>query len=814
MKNIWETCEFSEDITSSDFSNAKFAVELHEFLDKTADAVYQDPALFFANTFPTNQMKLLVKDSLVRLESGKGQPVTIINTGFGGGKTHSILLLHHIINSPARGLEFITRINLPSEYGVDKIPKAKMITIDCRKISKDTFWGEIADQLGEYEKFKDLDAGKIPVTDISILKPLFDEPVLLLIDELPQYLAKVDTIKIGNKTLADLTITFIMDLISVVSASEKSCMILTLTDKQKMYDSYAQRITSKTALKSKTMQDFRIDDIIENLGEAISRQTQVITPVQRSQIYDVVKARLVKKIDPIEREKTVTEYVKYYEKHGMPMRDAKERLTQSYPFHPSLIDTLYDRVSTIPNFNQTRGMFRLLARIIRLIVNEKPDCSIMGLSDVQLTNHGIADELTVNLGMKLRVVIDTDCIEHAQKLDESKRIKIVESIARAILVFSLHGHAKKSGIQRSEIKVAVGFPGLEPSLIDKALDEDIMENFWYIQDKDRREFYFVEFPNINAIIHEYQKEVLQEEVREAIRGALVDLLPANGTAPVIWDEYELKDDQRLKIFVIDYAVEMSESTAAERMERIIDRTGNGGIRTFKNTIIFVYVDSDSIRTLESHAKYFVAIKKAKKDERIHLNEMFLNQIKHKEAESKSQLNDSCKTAYSKIGYPNGIHPRLDEIRFMSSKNNTITDAVISLLESKGKLVRDISVEGIGAPEDMKEINLVYQSFKEDKSQPFLLNSKSFSEAIIEGVKKGAFGFCRVIRKMDDKYEAIINESDFVFEWDGYIVNKDKIYSKQEEITGTGSSSGTRGPPPPPPPPRGGGYSNILISCKL
>ena len=83
------------------------------------------------------------------------------------------------------------------------------------------------------------------------------------------------------------------------------------------------------------------------------------------------RQRLVKKIDPIEREKTVTEYVKYYEKHGMLMRDAKERLTQSYPFHPSLIDTLYDRVSTIPNFNQTRGMFRLLARIIRLIVNEK-----------------------------------------------------------------------------------------------------------------------------------------------------------------------------------------------------------------------------------------------------------------------------------------------------------------------------------------------------------------------------------------------------------------------------------------------------------
>jgi predicted AAA+ superfamily ATPase len=155
MKNIWESCTFSDEIISTDFNRAKFAIELHEFLDKTAGPVYQDPNRFFENTFPTNQMKLLVKDSLVRLESGKGQPVTVINTGFGGGKTHTILLLHHIINNPKEGLEFIKKINLTTEYGVEKIPKAKMIAIDCRKISKNTLWGEIADQLGQYNKFKE-----------------------------------------------------------------------------------------------------------------------------------------------------------------------------------------------------------------------------------------------------------------------------------------------------------------------------------------------------------------------------------------------------------------------------------------------------------------------------------------------------------------------------------------------------------------------------------------------------------------------------------------------------------------------------------
>ena len=129
-------------------------------------------------------------------------------------------------------------------------------------------------------------------------------------------------------------------------------------------------------------------------------------------------------------------------------------------------------------------MLRFLAMIIRQIKENESDCKIIGLPDVQLANGEIADELTVRLGLDLRIVIDTDCIEHARKFDAPKRIKIVEAIAKTILIFSLHGHSKKSGIKRGEIKMAVGFPGLDPTLVDKALDDDIMENFWYIRDRD------------------------------------------------------------------------------------------------------------------------------------------------------------------------------------------------------------------------------------------------------------------------------------------------------------------------------------------
>ena len=72
MNDIWTTCQFRSDVISADFSKAKFAVELHEFLDGTADRTYQNPQEFFDNTFLTDQMKLLVRDTLARLDTGGG----------------------------------------------------------------------------------------------------------------------------------------------------------------------------------------------------------------------------------------------------------------------------------------------------------------------------------------------------------------------------------------------------------------------------------------------------------------------------------------------------------------------------------------------------------------------------------------------------------------------------------------------------------------------------------------------------------------------------------------------------------------------
>ena len=148
-KSVWQTCKFSDEIYSSNLEVYKFAVELHEFLDGQADPVYLDPKLFLENTFLTNQMKSILKDVIIRLDRGSGPPVIEIDTGFGGGKTHTLLLLHHVLSNPKIGFDYVKKFSLDSEYGIKSIPNVKIATIDCRRISANTLWGEIAKSVGK-----------------------------------------------------------------------------------------------------------------------------------------------------------------------------------------------------------------------------------------------------------------------------------------------------------------------------------------------------------------------------------------------------------------------------------------------------------------------------------------------------------------------------------------------------------------------------------------------------------------------------------------------------------------------------------------
>ena len=89
-----------------------------------------------------------------------------------------------------------------------------------------------------------------------------------------------------------------------------------------------------------------------------------LAPVSDKDIYHVITKRLVKKIDDTTKNQIIKQYSDYYIEKDLSDLNYKNKMSSAYLFHPFLIDTLYERVSSIDEFNKTRGLLRLLAIIL------------------------------------------------------------------------------------------------------------------------------------------------------------------------------------------------------------------------------------------------------------------------------------------------------------------------------------------------------------------------------------------------------------------------------------------------------------------
>jgi hypothetical protein len=775
LPNIWELCSFSDEIVYGKFDRSKFAVELHSVLDNTADVIYKDPKIFLDKTHLTNNMKYILKEVLLRIARNEGNPVYVIDTEFGGGKTHTLLLLYHILNNKELGTEYIKSYNIDKEYNILEVPDAKVVAIDCNKVSKKTLWGEIADAIDKYELLKYLDEREEIPKDITLLKQLFDKPTLLLIDELPEYLLKADSRKIGNVTLADLTITFIQDLIRAISSVNNCMLIITLTASQKLYETYSKRMRDKI----KSIMDFRVDNITSDLKESLSRQAQFIVPVSKEEVYDVIVKRLVK--DRRDYEQVIDAYYDYYNSKGLVYEpNYRDKMVKAYPFHPFLIDTLYDRVSSIDKFNKTRGMLRLLALVLNNIYKNKHECKLVSTGDIDLTEPLIKEDLTDSIDFSdFKPVIESDCISKAKKLDMNKSIKLAEKIARTIYIYSLISAVKVSGIKPSELKLAVCYPNIDPSLVDEVLEE-IDKEFWYIKRIDSQ-FYFTKKPNINKVIEDHMREVKEEEIRDVINNTLKELLKQKSIFDIkIWNRSELEDNKKLKLFVVDYNDISSNEEHNKRLFNDIIEKSNGNIRSYQNTLVLLAPDYYGIDNLKLSAKRVIACQKAMKDERIKFDKDEEKKAKSRLEEFNANLEQDCINTYSKVVYPYSSEIRIDAISFFDSKKGNLIDAIIELLKRKGKLVESINPEVIADRVDKVPVDRIYEEFLRNRNEKFIAYPSKILDAIRDGIAKGLFGYADRLEEIDGKYKAIINRYVEVNWNDGWLINKDLIYEEPIE----------------------------------
>ena len=101
------------DVIEGTFRKSEFAADLQEVFDgKAKTPEYGETDIFFNQTYITPGLRELLVNTLKRLGGKEGDPVIQLKTGFGGGKTHSLIALYHLVT----GINILKELPAESEY--------------------------------------------------------------------------------------------------------------------------------------------------------------------------------------------------------------------------------------------------------------------------------------------------------------------------------------------------------------------------------------------------------------------------------------------------------------------------------------------------------------------------------------------------------------------------------------------------------------------------------------------------------------------------------------------------------------------------
>ena len=455
------------DILESELKMDVFMADLWQVFRGAAPDEYKDPTQFFQKTYQTDGLKNLLSIVEGRLKGQGGDPVIQIQTPFGGGKTHSLIAMYH----------------KAGEWNVQKV-----VLVGTTMSASDTLWSMLEKQLtGKVARFDGLTS---PGRDALQGLLSQNQPVLILMDEVLEYMTKAAGVEVGKSTLASQTLAFMQELTEAAAILEQVALVITRpSGAMEHYDQGAEQLSRQ-------------------LGHVAGRVERIYTPVEEHEITEVIRRRLFAQINKTRASEAIRDFMEYAGVEsilppGTEPSEYRKRFEAAYPFQPEAIDVLYQRWGSFPSFQRTRGVLRLLSFVIHSL-KEQP-IPYISLADFDLSVQEIRQELLKHIGPEYESVISADITGEdagAKKVDAGlgdayKGLKLGSRAATTVFLYSFSGGTEK-GANLGEIKRSATTTGNPSSVLTEAV-EGLQEKLFYLQHESGRS-YFTNQPNLNSIL--------------------------------------------------------------------------------------------------------------------------------------------------------------------------------------------------------------------------------------------------------------------------------------------------------------------------
>src|SRR5579884_3425120 len=633
------------DVASGRYQQAEFAADLWQvYLGEGTDE-YRDPVEFFRRTYLTDSLRRLLVDALRRLAGTGGGPVVQLQTNFGGGKTHAMLALYHLFSgTPPTALPGIEPVL--KEAGGTALPKVRRVVLVGNRLSPGnpakkpdgtlvrTLWGELAWQLGQaaggprearkaYDRVRADDEHATSPGDR--LRELFNDygPCLVLIDEWVAYARQLHDQSDLPAGSFETQFTFAQALTESAKLAKNCLLVVSLPASDSADPRYAQADDVEVG-------GIRGREALDRLRNVVGRVESSWRPATAEEGFEIVRRRLFEPIpgDMFKyRDVTALAFAELYRTQASEFPpecrtgDYEKRIQAAYPIHPEIFDRLYGDWSTLPKFQRTRGVLRLMAAVIHSLW-EKGDRSPLILpATIPIDDPRVQFELTRYLSDNWVPIIAKDIdgpnslpLQIDGEVPNLGKLSATRRVARTIYLGSAPTRgAAHRGLEDRRVKLGCVMPGETPAVFGDALRRLASAATYLYQDGPR--YWYDTQPTVAKLAEDRAEQLQRDpdkvaaELEARLRADIkrdrgnfsgIHLMPRSGA--------DVSDDYKVRLVVLstEHAYTKGDDNSALTAAKAILESRGNAPRLYRNTLVFLAADKARLQDLDEALRKYLA----------------------------------------------------------------------------------------------------------------------------------------------------------------------------------------------------------------
>lgn len=761
MKNVRNACQLQPN--ALDVNVGDQIEQLDEIITDT------NGQEFFDKTFITDGMKTLLSKGMARLAGKSSDTVFHLKQAMGGGKTHLMVGLGLLANNPELRSSLIGTTPYQSDFST-----AKVAAFNGRNNPHTYLWGEIARQLGKESLFREYWEAGAKAPDEQAWVELFDgdDPILILLDEMPPYFHYYSTQVLGLGTVADVITRAFSNMLTAAMKKRNVCIVV--SDLEAAYDTGGKLIQRA------------LDDATQEIGRA----EVGITPVnlESNEIYEILRKRLFQSL-PDKSE--ISEIASVYANRLAEAARAKsvERsaealandIESTYPFHPSF-KSIVALFKENEKFKQTRGLMELVSRLLKSVWESSDEVYLIGAHHFDLSMPDVREKLADISEMRdviARDLWDSTDSAHAQIIDIANDNHYAKQVGTLLLTASLSNAVNSiKGLSESEMLECLIDPINQASDFRAALTE-LNKTAWYMHQTQEGRNYFDHQENLTKKLEGYADKAPQNKVDELIRVRLNEMYK-----PTTKEAYErvlpLPEMDDAEAVLRTGRALLIISPDGKTPPEVVKRFFTGLIN--KNNILVLSGDKSSIASLDKAARHVYAVLKTNNE--IADSHPQRKELDEKKAQYEQDFQTTVLSVFDKLLFPGNNrgedllrHKALDSTYPSNEPYNGERQVIKTLISDPIKLYIEIPENFdalraraeqllFGSQDDVRRTDLL-DKIKQKTQMPWL-PSKGFDQLAQEAFQRGI-------------WEDLGN---------GYITKKPKIKATEVVVISDGSPDDT------------------------